>query len=185
MLDLAEMRKVSDYFLKDSKRYLTDKQVYELFVRTGLIKGECVRMVMYVICQEPKTNRPKARGFQTFGKDGRPRIMSVLYKPKEVRNFHAVVAVESRTAFGSQEWFKGPVQVDLVHFKVRPKTQTKEARNSEWCITKPDVDNTTKNIFDPMNKVIFKDDAQVCKLNVEKRYAAQEYLVVTIIEMGY
>lgn len=120
-----------------------------------------------------------------MGRDGRPKIMSVMYKPKDVRNFHAVVSVEAKMTFGAQDWFEGPIQVDIVHFKVRPKAQNKVAKNSPWCITKPDVDNTTKNILDPINKVVYKDDAQVCKLNVEKRYANQEYLIVTIIEMGY
>lgn len=185
MLDLESMKYVSDSFLKDTSRYLTDQEVIDLFTRTGLADGKDVRMVMLCINQQPRTGRPKARGFQMMGRDGRPKIMSVMYKPKDVRNFHAVVSVEAKMTFGAQDWFEGPIQVDIVHFKVRPKAQNKVAKNSPWCITKPDVDNTTKNILDPINKVVYKDDAQVCKLNVEKRYANQEYLIVTIIEMGY
>lgn len=184
-MDLKDMRTVADSFLKDSGRYLTDGLLKELFHRTGLDSGYPVRMIMYCVTAQAKTSRPKTRGFQTIGKDGRPRIMSVLYKPKEVVNFHAVVASETKTVFGQQDWFEGPVQVDIMHFKERPKTQKKAARESSWCITKPDVDNTAKNILDPMNKIVFRDDAQVCKLGVEKRYAKQEYLIVTVIEMGF
>lgn len=184
-MELEDMRKVADSFLKDSKRYLDDRLLKQLFHRTGLDENNTVRMIMYCVTAQAKTSRPKTRGFQVIGKNGKPRIMSMLYKPKEVVNFHAIVACETKTVFGQQDWFEGPVQVDLLHFKERPKTQTKQARNSEWCITKPDVDNTTKNIFDPMNKIVFRDDAQVCKLGVEKRYAKQEYLIVTVIEMGY
>lgn len=61
MLDLESMKSVSDSFLKDTSRYLTDQEVIDLFTRTGLADGKDVRMVMLCINQQPRTGRPKAR----------------------------------------------------------------------------------------------------------------------------
>lgn len=36
--------------------------------------------------------------------------------------------------------------------------------------TKPDTDNIAKSILDSLNGIAYKDDKQVVKLTVEKRY---------------
>lgn len=38
------------------------------------------------------------------------------------------------------------------------------------CQKKPDVDNLAKIVLDSLNKIAYDDDAQVCRLLVEKRY---------------
>ncbi len=45
---------------------------------------------------------------------------------------------------------------------------------------KPDADNIIKIILDGLNKVAFYDDAQVCKLYFEKRYAKIPRVEITI-----
>ena len=47
---------------------------------------------------------------------------------------------------------------------------------------KPDVDNIAKSILDALNGFVFKDDNQVSKISVEKRYALEEKIIVKVIE---
>ena len=39
---------------------------------------------------------------------------------------------------------------------------------------KPDIDNIVKIILDALNKIAFKDDNQITKIEVEKRYSKEE-----------
>ena len=47
---------------------------------------------------------------------------------------------------------------------------------------KPDVDNIAKSILDAMNNFVFKDDNQVSKISVEKRFALEEKAVIEVEE---
>ena len=46
----------------------------------------------------------------------------------------------------------------------------------------PDVDNIAKSILDAMNGFVFKDDNQVSKISVEKKFAENEKVFVRVIE---
>ena len=45
---------------------------------------------------------------------------------------------------------------------------------------KPDIDNVIKIILDALNKMAFRDDSQITKLEIEKRYAEEEKVLVEI-----
>ena len=47
---------------------------------------------------------------------------------------------------------------------------------------KPDIDNIVKIVLDAMNKMAFKDDNLITKLEVEKVYADEEKIYVRIEE---
>ena len=47
------------------------------------------------------------------------------------------------------------------------------AEGVEKPTKKPDVDNLIKIIMDALSGVIYKDDKQIIKMSVEKRYAEQ------------
>ena len=47
---------------------------------------------------------------------------------------------------------------------------------------KPDIDNIAKSVLDALNKFVFKDDNQVSKLSVEKRYAEEEKIYIKVEE---
>ena len=55
--------------------------------------------------------------------------------------------------------------------------------NNEISPTKkPDIDNIAKIVLDAMNKFAFKDDTQITKLEVEKKYGNEEKIVIKIEE---
>ena len=45
---------------------------------------------------------------------------------------------------------------------------------------KPDIDNIAKVLLDSINKYVIKDDSQVTKISVEKRYAEESKLLIKI-----
>ncbi len=47
---------------------------------------------------------------------------------------------------------------------------------------KPDIDNIAKVILDAMNNYIIKDDTQVSKISVEKRYGDVDKVYVKVEE---
>ena len=50
-------------------------------------------------------------------------------------------------------------------------------------VKKPDCDNIAKIVLDALNKIAYKDDAQVAELSVKKRYAAAAKVFVHIEEI--
>jgi len=49
---------------------------------------------------------------------------------------------------------------------------------------KPDIDNIAKVVLDALNGIAYKDDKQVIKLNVYKKYFGRAELIVFINEAG-
>ena len=47
---------------------------------------------------------------------------------------------------------------------------------------KPDIDNIAKIVLDALNKLAFKDDNQITKLNLEKIYSEEEKVFIKIEE---
>ena len=63
--------------------------------------------------------------------------------------------------------YEGPLQVQIVVRLQKPKSKPKK-----FCYPtgKPDADNYAKLILDALNGVVWRDDAQVVRLFVEKSY---------------
>ena len=51
---------------------------------------------------------------------------------------------------------------------------------ARWPTKKPDSDNIIKIILDALNGVCYYDDAQICKVNFEKKYAEISETRITI-----
>jgi len=62
------------------------------------------------------------------------------------------------------------VVVTLCFLFRRPKGVSEKTR--PYPITRPDLSNLEKGLSDSWNGILFGDDAQIVKLNLEKHYAA-------------
>lgn len=83
------------------------------------------------------------------------------------------------------EPLSGPVAVEICFRYPIPRSWSK--KRSERALegldlptVKPDIDNCVKGIFDALNKIAWKDDAQVVALVTRKDYAAQEGMVIKV-----
>ena len=82
---------------------------------------------------------------------------------------------------------EGRVKVSIIAYFEVPKSTSKkkEAEMLANIISptkKPDADNIVKIVLDAMNKFAFKDDTQVTKLEIEKKYSRTPRIYVKIEE---
>lgn len=105
---------------------------------------------------------------------GRPRFFKGhAVTPQATRDYEKKVKNEYEKQQG--KLFEVPVRVNIVAYKKVPKSYTKKRaeliRNGiEQPVNKPDIDNICKIILDALNGVAYKDDTQVIRLAISKKY---------------
>ncbi len=67
-------------------------------------------------------------------------------------------------------FFDGPVLVEVAIGLVRPPSVS--AKKRPLPVVKPDIDKILRACIDPLSGVLFRDDAQVCKVIASKVYLA-------------
>jgi Holliday junction resolvase RusA-like endonuclease len=86
----------------------------------------------------------------------------------------------------------GPVSVYLTLIFGRPKSHYGTGRNSltlkagapTWVTTKPDIDKCQRSIFDALTDAgVWRDDSQVARVTVLKRYVEDDETPGAIIEV--
>ncbi len=83
---------------------------------------------------------------------------------------------------------EGAVKVKMWCLLPIPASWSKKKRveaiiDNIQAISKPDIDNAVKNIFDCMNGLIWKDDKQVVELWVKKTYSIDPRWDITVEEV--
>lgn len=117
---------------------------------------------------------------EVIGK-GRPRFTTVgrytkAFTPEKTTNYENLVKLSYQEAYRD---FRFPDDAQLVMeivavFPIPKSTSKKRAalmENGEIRpAKKPDCDNIVKSICDALNLVAYKDDSQIVKLQIAKRY---------------
>ena len=85
------------------------------------------------------------------------------------------------------EMLEGRLSINIIAYLKIPKSTSKAKveemlENKISPTKKPDVDNIAKSILDAMNNFVFKDDNQVSKISIEKRFALEEKAVIEVEE---
>lgn len=121
---------------------------------------------------------------------GRPRLNSytgVVYTPTRTKDYETLVEQYFLLKYPRFKPLEGRIKVNIIAYFSIPKT-TKKSEINEMLennispTKKPDIDNIVKSILDSMNKFAFKDDNQITKLEVEKKYALEDKVYVKIEE---
>ena len=135
--------------------------------------------------------------FEVEGKPagkGRPRFKRMgnfvqTYTPAATADYEKLVRLRFQNAGGAIT--DKPVRVEITAFFAPPKSTKKRDRiemlaNRILPEKKPDVDNVAKIILDALNKIAYKDDAQVVELSVKKLYSevAKVFVHIEEIEIG-
>lgn len=105
----------------------------------------------------------------------------IFYDPAPVKAAKKLLT-GSLIAHRPNKPLQGPVSLNVVWLFPRGKAH----KHGEWRVTKPDTDNLQKLLKDCMTKCGFwKDDAQVVRETVEKRWADEPagiFIEVTELE---
>lgn len=116
---------------------------------------------------------PQGKGRHNFDTRGRfPRA----YTPAKTARYEASVRRIAERKMDGRPPIEGGVGVAIRFRLPIPKSASKRTKAAMAAgeiahVTKPDFDNMTKAILDAFNKVVFRDDSQVCRAFIEKVYA--------------
>jgi Holliday junction resolvase RusA-like endonuclease len=117
----------------------------------------------------------------------RPRFSrGRTYTPKKTVDYETIIASKASQAMGSSEPLQTPVAIFIWISHAIPASYSKKRK--EACLNgldwpkKPDLDNVAKVFLDAMNGIVYKDDVQVVKLRVSKRYDTDSKVDVLVRE---
>jgi len=82
---------------------------------------------------------------------------------------------------------QGPLTVGLYVYRAKGRPTSKIGKDRAEAdqirpVTKPDLDNYSKAALDAMNGVCYRDDAQVVRLVVEKRFSERPRMEIVVQE---
>lgn len=121
---------------------------------------------------------------------GRPRAstrggFARLYTPEKTRAYEALVRAQAVAAMADREPLAGPVELVLRAVFVPPLSWSR--RRQERAVVgdvkptgKPDLDNISKAWSDGLNGVVYRDDSQIVRMQLEKRYGPSALVVASV-----
>lgn len=120
----------------------------------------------------------------------RPRVNTLTgraYTPGNTKDYEMLIKQYFKVKYPRYETLEGRIIIKIEAYFEPPKSTSKKQteqmlENKISPTKKPDVDNIAKSILDAMNNFVFKDDNQVSKINVEKRFALEEKAVIEVEE---
>ena len=121
---------------------------------------------------------------------GRPRLNTytgVVYTPTKTKDYETLVEQYFLIKYPRFKELEGRIRVSIIAYFSIPKNTKKSdinemLENNISPTKKPDIDNIVKIVLDSMNKFAFKDDTQITKLEIEKRYGLEEKIYIKIEE---
>ena len=120
----------------------------------------------------------------------RPRVNTYtcqVYTPNSTKDYENLIKQYFQIKYPRYIPLENRVSVTInAYFKI-PKATTKKdkALIEEGKLSptkKPDIDNVVKIVLDALNKMAFKDDNQITKLQVEKFYGQEEKIYIKVEE---
>lgn len=120
----------------------------------------------------------RARAFMRGGHIGH-------YTPEKTRTYEGMIRTAAIDALGNRLAFDEPVEFVLrAVFPVPMSWSEKKRRQAILGIIKPgkkpDLDNICKAWNDALNGVVYRDDALIVRMTLDKRYGPQALVAVTV-----
>lgn len=111
-----------------------------------------------------------------FGKERHRFGRGTVYTPKKTSSHEIMIGNLANTAMRGRQILKCACSVFIIVEEEVPKTWPKWKREAALDgfiahTKKPDIDNIGKLILDSINGIVYKDDSQVRRLTVNKRFA--------------
>ena len=120
----------------------------------------------------------------------RPRVnmyTGSVYTPNKTKDYEDYIKQSFFIKYPKYEMITNRVIVKIIAYLKIPKNTGKskieKMINGESSpMKKPDIDNIAKIVLDAINNYVIKDDIQVSKIFVEKKYGEEEKLYIKIEE---
>lgn len=117
---------------------------------------------------------------------GRPRFTRAghAYTPAQTANYEAFVKLLASEAMAGRAPIEGAVRcrIDVTMAVPQSWSARKQAAaiESGRPTKKPDADNIAKIIGDSLNKIVWRDDAQIAECTISKRWGEMDSVAVTV-----
>lgn len=120
----------------------------------------------------------------------RPRVNLYegrVYTPNKTKDYENYIRECFCIKYPNFQQIINRVSIEIIAYKQIPKSTSKnnvqKMLDDEISPTiKPDIDNIGKVVLDALNKFAFKDDNQVCKFTIQKKYSLIEKIYIKIEE---
>lgn len=122
------------------------------------------------------------------------RIKYRLYGPDDKKALQVLryLKYKELLAWAAREHYKsdpmsGPIEANLTFFMPIPDSWSKKKQDrfdGQPHTSKPDRDNLEKGVLDSFNKIVWKDDGQVCDGRTRKFYSREPRIEIEIKEVG-
>lgn len=118
---------------------------------------------------------------QAFVQGGRAVVTHA--KPQKLQDWRRAIGWAAREAvtLDALAPFQGPVGVSATFRVSRPRSVS-EGRRPHPSV-RPDVDKLLRALLDAITGIVIKDDAQVCRLDVQKVYALESEAPGVVVEV--
>lgn len=118
----------------------------------------------------------------------RPRVNTytgIAYTPTKTKDYEELIKQYFWLKYPRSIPIEGRVKITIIaYFGILKSTSKLDKElmlnNTISPTKKPDIDNIVKIVLDALNKVAFKDDNQVTKIEVEKLYSEEEKIFVKV-----
>jgi Holliday junction resolvase RusA-like endonuclease len=112
-----------------------------------------------------------------------------FFTAPNVAKYQAAVAQVAALSMRGREPFQGPLSVSIRFRLEPPKSMTKRERQAVLAgevayLGTRDVDNMGKAAIDAMNKIVWRDDVQICRLFLSKVASLKPGVDVRIEPLG-
>lgn len=119
---------------------------------------------------------------------GRPRFVRATghtFTPAKTISYEGQVKSAAYVAMDCARPMEGPLRLTVrATFLVPQSWPQKRKREAIWKTSKPDADNIAKIVKDALNGLVYRDDAQIAELIVQKKYGVIAGLTVSIEQIG-
>lgn len=122
------------------------------------------------------------------------RIKYKLYAPgdKKVERVIRYLKYKEAISWAARQKYKGepltgPITINLTFYLPMPESWSKKKKiesDGQMHVSKPDRDNLEKGICDALNKIVWKDDGQVCDGRTRKFYSSEPRVEIEIVEVS-
>lgn len=112
---------------------------------------------------------------------------AMVHDDPKNKSYRQILQIYLTQAMGGRSRSILPLEV-TIHFHVpiprswAKKEKAKAARGLLLPSSRPDLDNYVKAVFDAMNGIVFKDDAQVVSLRTLKLYSERPLIEIEVKE---
>ncbi len=142
--------------------------------------------ISFVIPGEPKG---KGRHRSRIAKKGDGKQFIASYAPKDTVEYENLVRMAANRAMCGRTPTERPVLVEVSATCSVPASWSQKKRRDALAgevqpTGKPDPDNVLKAIFDGLNKIVVRDDAQICRIGMSKQYGEKPGVFVRVLEIN-